>query len=172
LIGGRTTGVVVLALLAFAFEALGLIAALWGLNPLRSVRRWAQRRIAWLRRVLGLSHPVEIQVHPGTGVAFGGNLNLQVGRAPATTLEERVSRLETITDDLNRRIDDEVRDLREAIPQVAAQHAAEVRAALEGVTASLGQELRISKERARWALALLLAGAVCSAAANIVGAVC
>jgi hypothetical protein len=85
---------------------------------------------------------------------------------------ERVSRLETITDDLNRRIDDEVRDLREAIPHIAAQHAAEVRAVLEGVTASLGQELRISKERARWALALLLAGAVCSAAANIVGAVC
>ncbi len=106
-------------------QAGGFALTLWELS--RTQRRefpdhipLHHRASAWLRRRLRRTKPkaVEIELQPAS-VTSSASLDLEVGRAPATTLEGRVERLETVVNDLRRKQQEDRAKLEERIAKVS-----------------------------------------------------
>jgi len=106
-------------------QAGGFALTLWELS--RTQRRefpnhipFHHRASAWLRRRLRRTKPkaVKIELQPASTTS-SASLDLEVARAPATTLEDRIERLETVVNDLLRKQQEDRTKLEECIAEVS-----------------------------------------------------
>jgi hypothetical protein len=72
----------------------------------------------WLRRLLRRSRNITVQVRPGRAVASGGEIRARVTRRPAVVLEDRLARLEQVTDDLRQELDETAERLERRVGSV------------------------------------------------------
>jgi hypothetical protein len=130
------------------------------------------RALTWLRRKLSRSAPQTVYVDTATATATaGGDLSLEVSRAPQTTPEGRITRLEEEMEDLRRKQREDHAALEgrvvEAHDRIERTESG-LRTALAEVEAKRKEGLRESLTFQKAGIGLFIGGVVLSVLGNLV----
>ena len=98
------------------------------------------------------------------------SLQTRVIRGSADSIEDRIDRLETITDDIYREIDDRFAGVDARVSEAFQKGQAEAAERIDSVAARVDGEVRLDRRNLRDASVWIVLGIMASAAANIVGA--
>ena len=104
-------------------------------------------------------------------VGMKASLKARVNRGPAESIEERLARLESITDDIYREIDDGCVGADARMSEVFNKLRADAAEHIEAIATKMDGEVRLDRRNLAHASWWVLLGIVASALANIFGAV-
>ena len=156
---------IALSVFGAAAEVFGLVVGLAGY-----ARIW--RAIAGFARSSfpGFFRPKTITETVTNTVVMKSSLQTRVIRGSADSIEDRIDRLETITDDIYREIDDRFAGVDARVSEAFQKGQAEAAERIDSVAARVDGEVRLDRRNLRDASVWIVLGIMASAAANIVGA--